>query len=205
MGQLRMALRQELRDEDAANRRWSDAALDRHLGQALRLVEEAAPAFGSLRTAVPTPARRRIDLSADLPPRFLWLDAVEYPADREPQRFRPFREEDGATLYLMIEEPPTAGEPIVVWYARGYTLTEAASDLPSELEETLLSGALAFALSGRAIETTDKLVPSDTPAGYARLGAAARERFERALRALQGRQGRPRWGITWDEGGACRR
>lgn len=205
LDQLRGALRVELRDEDPSSRRWSDAALDQCLRQALRLVEDAQPAFAALTRPVPSPATRRIDLSADLPPTFLWVDAVEYPSDRVPQRFRPFREEGGGRLYLLIDELPPAGEAITVWYAHGYTVTEAGSDLPAELEHTVLAGALAGALTGRGIETTEKLVPSQTPASYRRLGDEAWGRFERALRALHGRRGRPRWGISWDGAGPCTR
>jgi len=205
LDQLRGALRVELRDEDPSSRRWSDAALDQCLRQALRLVEDAQPAFAALTRAVPSPATRRIDLSADLPPTFLWVDAVEYPVDRVPQRFRPFREETGPGFYLLIEEAPVAGEAITVWYAHGYTIEGASSDLPSELGQTVLDGGLALALRGRAIETTDRLVPPETPAGYGRLGERAWERFERALRTLQVRRGRPRWGVSWSEAGPCTR
>jgi hypothetical protein len=203
LGQLRTALRVELGDEDPTNRRWGDAALDQYLRQALRLVEEARPAFAWLRKTVPSPATRRIDVSADVPPTFLWLDAVEYPVDRAPQRFRPFREEAGPLVYLLIDEPPPAGDVVAVWYAHGYAVAEASSDLPSELERTVLDGGLALALRGRAIGTTDRLVPPETPAGYGRLGERAWERFERGLRTLQARRGRPRWGVTWDAGRPC--
>jgi len=205
LSQLRAALRVELRDEDPADRRWSDAALDQALRQALRLVEDAQPAFSAFTTSAPSPATRRLNVSADVPPTFLWIDAVEYPVGRVPQRFRPFREESGPGLYLLIDEPPSAGEPITVWYARGYSLDEAGSDLPAELEPAVLDGGLAVALRGRAIETTDRLAPPETPAGYARLGERAWERFERALRTLRVRRGRPRWGVSWDEAGPCTR
>jgi hypothetical protein len=201
--QLRATLRVELRDEDATSRRWSDAALEGCLRQALGLVAEARPAFGAMETRVPTPATRRIGLSAGLPPTFLWIDAVEYPVDRVPQRFRPFREEDGPGLYLLIAEAPAAGAPIRVWYARGYSLDAAGSDLPPELEPVVLEGGLALALRGRAAETTDRLVPRETPAGYARLGEGAWERFERALRRLEARRGRPSWGVSWEEAAPC--
>src|SRR5688500_14494561 len=93
LAQLRAALRQDLRDEDPASYLRTDAVLNRHLAHALQHVQAAAPTFATLTKVMPV--GRRVDLTADVPATFLWLDAVEYPVDRFPQCFHPFREEVG--------------------------------------------------------------------------------------------------------------
>ena len=196
LAQLRATLRQELRDEDAANYVWTDAVLNRHLAHALQHVQAAAPLFASLTKTMP--ASRRVDLTADVPSTFLWVDAVEYPVDRFPQCFHPFREEPGPKVYFLTTDLPPAGEALVVWYARGYTVAEGSSDLPAELDRAVLLGARAFALADQAVDTADKLTPRDTVEAYRKLAAEARSGFGLTVEELRLRLGGPRWRVSWE-------
>jgi hypothetical protein len=196
LAQLRAALRIELRDEDAAAYLWTDAVLNRHLAHALQHVQVAAPVFASLTKTMPPD--RRVDLTADVPATFLWLDAVEHPVDRFPNCFHPFREEAGPKLYFLTAELPPAGEALAVWYAHGYTVTEGASDLPAELDRAVLLGARAFALADQAVDTADKLTPRDTVEAYRKLAAEARGGFGLVVEELRSRLGGPRWRVSWE-------
>ena len=195
LAQLRALLRQDLRDEDPTSYLWPDPILNRHLSRSLVGVSRAAPAIVSLSKTMP--ASRRLDLSADFPASFLWIDAVEYPPDQFPPRHFNFRTDPGPQLLFLSPDLPPAGAQIAVWYARGYTVAEASSDLPAELDDVVLLGARACALADQAVDTTDKLTPRDTPEAYRKLAADAVDRYEDALALLRARFSSPRWRPFW--------
>src|SRR5438552_16188764 len=113
---LRADLRRDLRDEDAAAYVWTDAVLNRHIQHAVDRLGAVSPRQTSLTKTAPL-FPRRIDLSADVPATFAWIEAVEYPLDRSPQVFLPFREEPGPKIYLLSDAVPAVGDQLRVWYA----------------------------------------------------------------------------------------
>lgn len=139
--ELRDRVRLDLRDTDPANRRWSDAALDRHIQRALRELSLAIPdeATAQLTTA---PGSR--DLSLAGLGGLIAVDAVEYPTDRYPPVYAPFSRR-GSVLTLLVEAAPQGAEPVRVFYARVHTLDAAGSTLPPQFEELLATGAAAYA------------------------------------------------------------
>src|SRR5438067_561450 len=106
---MRADLRRDLRDEDSSSYIWTDAVLNRHIQHALDDLQAIAPRMARLTRAVPA-SPQRIDLTADVPATFTWLDAIEYPIDQYPQRFLPFREEAGPKAYLLTDRLPVVGD-----------------------------------------------------------------------------------------------
>jgi hypothetical protein len=194
---LRMDLRRDLRDEDAAAYLWPDAVLNRHLQHAIDDLQTVAPKLARLLKTVPSTAQR-LDLTLDVPAIFGWVEAVEYPIDKYPQCFLPFREEPGPKLYLLTESLPVAGDQVGVWYAGRYTVDDSASDLPARLEPVVLAGALAYACLDQAVDTIARLTPAGRgPGDYREVGEGARERFRASLEALRHSASPPMWRPTW--------
>jgi hypothetical protein len=194
---LRADLRRDLRDEDAGAYVWPDTVLNRHIQHAIDDLQIVAPRIARLLKTVPA-AAQRIDATADVPSVFAWVEAVEYPVDRYPQCFLPFREEPGPKLYLLTDELPVAGDQLGVWYAGRYTVDDASSDLPARLEPVVLSGALAFACLDQAIDTIARLTPAGRgPDDYRLLGESARTRFRESLGVLRQSGSPPMWRPTW--------
>lgn len=194
---LRADLRRDLRDEDPTAFVWTDAVLNRHLQHAIDLVQAASPRLASLVKVAPL-YPQRVDLSADVPATFLWVEAVEYPVDRYPQHWVPFREELGPRVYLLTDSPPAVGDQLRVWFAGRYTVDEASSDLPLPIEPVVLAGAFAFASRDQAVDTVAKITPTGAgPAGYRAVAETATRRFESLLADLRASAARPTWGVTW--------
>ena len=132
-----------------------------------------------------------------MPAAFLYVDALEHPADEHPQKFLPFREEAGPKVYLLVETLPAPGTQITVWYAASYTVAEGSSDLPFELDQVVLAGAAAYACADQAVDTVDKLTPRETAPSYRALGEARLTRFAELLAQLRNRHAAPRWRVAW--------
>ena len=73
---MRTRVRRDLHDEDAANYRWTDAELDRHIDNAVRELSIASP-LQQVGTLTTTQGSRDVSLSslADL----IYVEALEYP------------------------------------------------------------------------------------------------------------------------------
>ncbi len=194
---MRADLRRDLRDEDPTNYVWTDAVLNRHIQHALDDLQAIVPRIARLTTTVPANPQR-IDLTADVPPTFAWIEAVEYPLDRYPQRFVPFREEAGPKAYLLTDCLPAVGDEIGVWYAARYTVDDASSDLPLVYEPSVLTGALAYACLDQAVDVVARLTPAGRgPADYRALAEPARGQFLSQLEQLRFRAAPPMWRPSW--------
>ena len=194
---MRADLRRDLRDEDSANYIWPDAVLNRHIQHALDDLQAIAPRIARLAKTVPT-SPQRIDLTADVPATFAWLEAVEYPLDKYPQRFLPFREEAGPEAYLLTGHLPTVGDQLGVWYAGRYTVDDTSSDLPLVYEPSVLTGALAYACFDQAVDVVAKLTPAGRgPADYRAVADPARARFAALIDELRHRVPPPMWLPSW--------
>ena len=103
---MRARVRRDLRDSDAAQRRWSDDDLDRHVARAVRELSLAAPDEASSALTA-SAGSRDLDVSA-LADR-VSIDAVEYPAGRWPRAFAAFSVW-GDTLTLLVADAPAGGD-----------------------------------------------------------------------------------------------
>ncbi len=62
LNEMRALVRRDLKDEDAANYRWTDGELDRHIAHALAEISQAAP-LEATATVATTSGSRDIDVS----------------------------------------------------------------------------------------------------------------------------------------------
>ncbi|MBI4236375.1 MAG: hypothetical protein HY688_03350 [Chloroflexi bacterium] len=141
LADIRTRVRKELHDEDATAYRWTDTVLDRHIARALGELALAAPRE---MVASPTTTAGSRDVSlASLASRVV-VEAVEYPTGRYPPSLVPFSLW-GDTLTLLVDTVPAGGEALKVYYGALHTLDATTSTLPAALEETLVTGAAAYA------------------------------------------------------------
>ena len=183
---MRARVRRDLRDSDAAQRRWSDDDLDRHVARAVRELSLAAPDEASA-TLTASAGSRDLDVSA-LADR-VSIDAVEYPAGRWPRAFAAFSVW-GDTLTLLVADAPAGGERAVVAWSRLHALTADASTLPAALEDVVAAGASGYAALEWASYATNR-VNAGGDDTWRRYHEQARERLGAFARDLA-RHGRER-------------
>lgn len=150
---MRARLRRDLKDEDPANYRWSDAELDRHIDRAVREFSLSVPveAKASLLT---TAGSRELSLAsiADL----IAVEAVEYPTGLYPPAYVPFSLW-GQTLSLLVDQVPGGGVTVAVYYGKLHTLSATTSTLPPALEDLVATGAAGYAALEWASYATNRV------------------------------------------------
>ena len=140
LSEMRAIVRRDLKDEDAANYRWTDNELDRHINHAVRELSEAIP-YEQKATKATTADSRDIDISS-LSDRVM-VQAVEYPVDKFPKQFQRFILW-GDTITLLGDEVPD-GSNAYIYYGKLHTLDAESSTIPSYLEDLIVAGACGYA------------------------------------------------------------
>ena len=138
---LHTRLRRELHDEDAANYRWTDSVLDRHMARALRELSLVLPL--EQRSALSTTAGSR-DLSVAGLSDLVRVEAVEYPTDQWPPSYVQFSIYT-STLTLLVDSAPAGIASVNVYWGKIHTLDGRTSTLPVVAEDIVVSGASAYA------------------------------------------------------------
>jgi hypothetical protein len=141
LSDMRGRLRKDLHDQDAANQRWTDGELDRHIQRAVRDLSLSVSL--EAKTTLSTTAGSR-DLSiaglADL----VAVEAVEYPTGDYPPTYVPYSVWL-STLTMLIDAAPAGVESVNVYYTKLHTLDATSSTLPSRFEDVVATGAAAYA------------------------------------------------------------
>ena len=140
LSEMRAIVRRDLKDEDAANYRWTDDELDRHITHTVREFSEVIP-YEQKVTKATTLGSRDIDISS-LSDRIM-VQAVEYPVDKFPKQLQRFILW-GDTITLLGDEVPD-GSNAYVYYGKLHTLDAASSTIPSYLEDLIAAGAGGYA------------------------------------------------------------
>ncbi len=140
LSEMRAILRRDLHDEDAANYRWSDNELDRHIAHAVKDFSEAIP-YEQKEALATTSGSRELDISS-LSDRIM-VQAIEYPVDRFPRIFQRFSLW-GDTLTLPGDEVPDGGDAYI-YYGKLHTLDATTSTIPARLEDLVAIGACGYA------------------------------------------------------------
>ena len=140
LSEMRAIVRRDLKDEDAANYRWTDNEVDRHINHAVRELSEALP-YEQKATKATTADSRDIDISS-LSDRIM-VQAVEYPVDKFPQQFQRFSLW-GDIITLLGEEVPD-GSNTYIYHGKLHTLDTESSTIPPYLEDLIAAGACGYA------------------------------------------------------------
>ena len=137
---MRTIVRRELHDEDAANYRWTNNELDRHIARAVKEFSEALP-LEQKTTMATTASSRELDISS-LSDRVM-AEAVEYPVDKFPKKYQRFSLW-GDTLTLLGDEVPD-GSNAYIYYGKLHTLDATSSTIPTQHEDLIATGAGGYA------------------------------------------------------------
>jgi len=140
LSEMRAIVRRDLKDEDAANYRWTDDELDRHITHTVREFSEVIP-YEQKVTKATTLGSRDIDISS-LSDRIM-VQAVEYPVDKFPKQLQRFILW-GDTITLLGDEVPD-GSIAYIDYGKLHTLDAASSTIPSYLDDLIVAGAGGYA------------------------------------------------------------
>lgn len=197
--------RNDLKDLDATDYLWVDSELARHIQHAVNDYQKILPLLVEVTivaVADGNGATRRQSVGSPLPTGYLWTERVEYPIDNDPPSYLAFREElaDQGTLYLPTGDPPASGDALKVWYASVHTLSASTSTIPTEHEEIIALGAMAYAAQAGERYSAGRLNASAwTPRGMQDFADKAMADYLAVLTALRSSYGsagvpRPQWG-----------
>lgn len=153
LGDMRTRLRRDLHDEDAANYRWTDNELDRHIDHAVRELSLAVPQEAKATLTLTAGSRQ---LSTSSLANLISVEAVEYPVDKYPPEYARFSLWQ-STLTLLVDGVPTGGQSVYVYYNKLHTLDATTSTIPSYLEDLVVTGAAAYAAMEWASYATNRV------------------------------------------------
>lgn len=198
-------VRNDLKDLDSTNYLWATTELDRHIQHAVNDYQKIYPLLAEETiTVVPdgNGNTRRQSAGSPLPAGYLWTEKVEYPIDHDPPSYLIFREEliDQGTLYLPTGDPPAVGDLLKIWYAGVHSLTTSSSTLPTEHEEVITLGAVAYAAQAGTRYAVGRLNASAwTPRGLQEFASERMAAYLAVLRTLRDSYSsagtpNPRWG-----------
>ena len=141
LSDMRNRLRKDLHDEDAANQRWTDSELDRHIQRAVREFSLSLPL--EAKATLTTTAGSR-DLSIATLTDLVAIEAVEYPTGQYPPDYVRFSVWL-STLTMLVEAAPAAAESANVYYTKLHTIDATSSTVPPRFEDIIAAGAAAYA------------------------------------------------------------
>jgi hypothetical protein len=181
------AVRKDLHDEDAANYRWTDAVLTRHIEHTVAEFSQALP-LEEVATIATTAGSRDIDISS-LTTRVI-VEAVEYKTGLFPpsyQRFSIWKD----VLTILSDDIPD-GANAKVYYGKQHTMT-TTSTVPLQYDALIALGAAAFALIEWAAYSVNRVNTGGaaTPRAYRLEGEARLKQFLSDIKRL-GKAGRVR-------------
>jgi hypothetical protein len=182
---MRGRLRKDLRDEDAANYRWTDGELDRHTQHAVREFSLAVPL--EAKNALTTTAGSR-DLSIASLSDLVAIEAVEYPTGKYPAAYVRFSVWL-STLTLLIDSTPAGAEGVNVLWTKLHTINATSSTVPARFEDIIADGAGGYAALEWASFSTNRVNVGgrDVWREYLSWGQERLAAFQRAL-ARHGRR-----------------
>ncbi len=157
--EMRTVVRRDLHDEDAANYRWTDDELDRHIAHAVKDFSEAIP-YEQKVTKATTQDSREIDIST-ITDRIM-VEAVEYPVDKFPKRYQRFSLW-ADNLTLLGDELPD-GSNAYIYYGKLHTLDATSSTIPTMYEDLSAAGAGGYAAVEWAVYAINRVNVGGTPA-----------------------------------------
>jgi len=186
--EMRAIVRRDLHDEDAANYRWTNDELDRHIGHAVKEFSEAIP-YEQKATIATTSGSREIDIST-ITDRIM-VEAVEYPVDKFPKRYQRFTL--WADMLTLLGDEVPDGSNAYIYYGKLHTLDADTSTIPAQHEDLIAAGAGGYAAVEWAAYAINRVNVGGTitPREFQSWGGERLNFFRRELKRL-GRRNRVR-------------
>ena len=150
--EMRAIVRRDLHDEDAANYRWTNDEIDRHILHAVKDYSEAVP-LEQKASITTVESSREIDISV-LTGR-ITVEAVEYPVDKFPKRYQRFSIW-ADTLTLLGNEIPD-GLNAYIYYGKLHSLDVSGSTILAWHEDLVAGGACAYAALEQSVYVINKV------------------------------------------------
>ena len=179
--EMRAIVRRDLHDEDAANYRWTNDEIDRHILHAVKDYSEAVSL--EQKAAVTTiDGAREIDIST-LTGR-ITVEAVEYPVDKFPKRYQRFSVWADTLKLLGVEIPD--GSNAYIYYGKLHTLDVSGSTILAWHEDLVAGGACAYAALEQAVYAINKVNSGgiQTQNDFLRWGKEKLDLFKQELKRL---------------------
>lgn len=185
LSQMRTRLRQDLHDQDAANQRWTDAELDRHIQRTVREFSLSAPL--EAKSTLTTTAGSR-DLAIAGLTDLVAIEAVEFPLGQYPPSYVRFSVWL-TTLTLLVDSTPVAAESVNVYHTKLHTIDATSSTVAARFEDVIAGGAAGYAAIEWASFATNRVNVGgrDVWRDYLTWGQERLAEFQRAL-ARHGRR-----------------
>lgn len=154
IAQMIALVRQDLHDEDAANYRWTDGELTRHINRAVKEFSDSIPYEKQVELATIS-ASRDIDISSIMP--VIMIEAVEYPLAQFPRIYQRFSYWGNVLTVLGPEVPD--GSNAKVYYGVLHILTAIGYEctIPSHNYDLVATGAAAYAALQWAVYTLNRV------------------------------------------------
>ncbi len=147
---MRGLVRRDLKDEDAANYRWTDDEIDRAIARAVKEFSLYVPR--QMKATLATVAgSTEVDISS-LPDR-VGVDRVEFPVGSTPRVFARFEVYQDTLTFL---ETQGDGNNCSIYYSKVHTLDGATSTIPTRHEDLIALGASAYATLAQSQYSTNK-------------------------------------------------
>lgn len=185
---MRAIVRRDLHDEDAANYRWTNDEIDRHILHAVKDYSEAVP-LEQIASVATISGSRDINISA-LTDR-VTIEAVEFPVDKFLKKYQRYSLW-GDTVTLLGNEVPD-GSNANIYHGKLHTLGVSASTIPAWHEDLIASGACGYAAHEWAIHAINRVNTGGTQTHdeFLKWGSVKLDLFKRELKRL-GRKNRVR-------------
>lgn len=187
---IRAAVRKDLHDEDAANYRWTDAVLDRHIQHAVLDYSLESPL--AQKSTVATVAGSR-DLNLSALTNRIDIERIEWPTTLFPPAYVAWAEHVLGTVTMDVVSPPSAIENAHVYWWKTHTIDGSTSDIPAAHDDIIATGAAGYAALDRDVFAIDKINTGgqDVWGRYHTFGLRRLDEFKTFLRQV-GRSGRLR-------------
>jgi len=181
LSEMRTLVRRDLHDEDAANYRWSNDEIDRHIAHALSDFSEAIPVQQKATIATVADSRE-IDISAVTDR--IRVDAVEYPINHFPHRYQRYSLWSDIVTILGDEIPD--GSNCYIYYSKLHTLDASTSTIPARHEDLVTIGACGYAAIEWAAYSVNRVNVGGkfTPADFIAWGKERLYQFKAELKRL---------------------
>jgi len=179
---MRTRIRQDLKDEDAQNYRFTDDEID---GAIERVVSELSFRY---------PLQQQDDIATEDGTAILDISSltkrlkvysVEFPIGQHPpylQKFTQWMDE------LYMEDIGDGNDARVRW-GKQHTLDAASSTIPEHLEEIIILGATGYLATSASAYTVDRatIAGRDATANFLKWGKERLARYEKKLKAITSR------------------